>query len=182
LEGWNDIFMQPSLFQAEQAQFLQPIFIIEVLQPLDHPCCSLDALEKLCNFPVLGAPDVNANSMRAWSLKPRLPLILLSLAISSTLMSTRSSSASPLVGLSSVELESYCQWTLGFLWVAYSLLCCLTRRYSGGWNSPSGLEPVNVKFLVVEAGKPHQLAPPALMACSRWWRWWPSAVRYKFHP
>ena len=36
LEGHNEVSPQPSLPQAEQAQFPQPLFIGEVLQPSDH--------------------------------------------------------------------------------------------------------------------------------------------------
>ena len=59
LEGHNEVSLQPSLHQNEQAQFLQPVFIGEVLQPLNP---SLDPLQKLHIFPVLGAPELYAVS------------------------------------------------------------------------------------------------------------------------
>jgi len=47
LEGQNVVSPQPSLFQAEQVQFLQPVIIIgEVLQPLD---VLLECAKKLHN-------------------------------------------------------------------------------------------------------------------------------------
>lgn len=49
-----------AFFQDKQDRFLQPAFIGEVLQPLDHPCnLSLGPLQELHIFPVLGAPDLN---------------------------------------------------------------------------------------------------------------------------
>lgn len=34
-EARNEISLQPSLFRAEQAKLLQPVFMGEMLQPLD---------------------------------------------------------------------------------------------------------------------------------------------------
>ena len=60
---WNaTVRSQPSFFQAEQAQFLHPIFI-ELLQLSDQlhgP--PLDTLQKLHIFPALRAPDLDAAS------------------------------------------------------------------------------------------------------------------------
>ena len=36
LKGHNEVSPEPSLLQAKQAQFPQPFFIREVLQPSDH--------------------------------------------------------------------------------------------------------------------------------------------------
>ena len=52
--------LQPSYLQAEQAQFLHPVFIGGVLQPLDHLCDPpLGSLQKFHTFPVLGAANLN---------------------------------------------------------------------------------------------------------------------------
>ena len=61
LEACNEVSSQPSLFQAEQAQILQPVFIKVVLQSLDllHGP-PLDPLQKLHIFPLLRAPDLDA--------------------------------------------------------------------------------------------------------------------------
>ncbi|XP_032300907.1 transcription factor PU.1 isoform X1 [Coturnix japonica] len=45
--------------QAEQPQFLQPVFTGEMLQPLDLHGPPLDPLQKLHIFPVLGTPDLD---------------------------------------------------------------------------------------------------------------------------
>jgi len=55
LEGHSGVFHQPSLLKTEQAQFLQPVFIGEVLQHSEHlhgPL--LDPFQKLNMFSVLG--------------------------------------------------------------------------------------------------------------------------------
>jgi len=60
LEGHNEVSLQPSLFQAEQTQFLHRFFTGEVLQPLDRlhgP--SLDPFQKLDIFPMLRATDLD---------------------------------------------------------------------------------------------------------------------------
>ena len=50
-----------SLLQAKQAQFPQPFFIGEVLQPSDHLCGPpLDVLQQLCTLPILGASGQDA--------------------------------------------------------------------------------------------------------------------------
>ena len=50
-----------SLLQAEQAQLPQPVFTVEVLQPCGHLCGpSLDPVQQLHIFLVLGASDLNA--------------------------------------------------------------------------------------------------------------------------
>jgi len=52
--------LQPLLLQAEQAQFPQPTFVKEVLQPSDHLCgLPLDPLLQLYIFPVWEAPDLD---------------------------------------------------------------------------------------------------------------------------
>ena len=57
LEGHNEDSPEPSLLQANEAQFPQPFFIGEVLQPTDHLCGPpLDLLQQLRTLPVLGAP------------------------------------------------------------------------------------------------------------------------------
>ena len=54
------VFQQPSLFQAEQAQFLHLVYIGELLQTLDHLCGPPpDSIQKIHLFLVLGAPDLN---------------------------------------------------------------------------------------------------------------------------
>ena len=59
MESHNEVSPQSSLFQAEQAQFIQPIFIGDVLQL--HPCGSpLDLLQKVDICPVWGGPDLDA--------------------------------------------------------------------------------------------------------------------------
>jgi len=61
LEGHNQVCPQPSLLQAEQAQFLQPVFIGEVSPPLGHLWGPpLDPLQKFHIFPVLGPPHLDA--------------------------------------------------------------------------------------------------------------------------
>jgi len=60
MEGCSEVSLQPSLFQAEQAQFFLPFFIREVLQPSDHlHCPPLDPLQKPHIFPMLGAPGMD---------------------------------------------------------------------------------------------------------------------------
>jgi len=59
LEGCNEVSQDPFCLQAEQAQFPQPVFGGEVLQPSDHLCgFPLDPLQKLHIFLVLGAPSL----------------------------------------------------------------------------------------------------------------------------
>ena len=62
LEGHNEVSLEPSLLQTKQAQFPQPFFIGEVLQPSHHLSGpSLDLfLELLHVFLVLGAPGLDA--------------------------------------------------------------------------------------------------------------------------
>jgi len=56
LDGCNEIPLQPSLLQAEQAQLPQTVFRGEVLQPSDHLHGPLVApLQQLSVFIVLGA-------------------------------------------------------------------------------------------------------------------------------
>lgn len=60
MEGHDEVSLQLSLFQAEQLQFIQPVFA-EVIQSLAHlrdPL--LDPLQNLHTFSVLGAPDLDA--------------------------------------------------------------------------------------------------------------------------
>ena len=60
MEG-HDVSPQPSPLQTEEAQFLQPVFIGEMLQPSEHlrgP--PLDPLQKLHIFPVLRSPELDA--------------------------------------------------------------------------------------------------------------------------
>ena len=60
LEDCNEPLPQPSLLLAEQAQFLQPIFIAKVLQPLDHFHGSpLDPHQKLHISSMQGTPDLD---------------------------------------------------------------------------------------------------------------------------
>jgi len=62
MEGCNEVSLQHSLFQAEQTQLLQPIFIGEVLQPLDHlhgP--PLHPFQELHIISVLGPPDLDTS-------------------------------------------------------------------------------------------------------------------------
>ena len=49
LEGCNEVSLEPSLLQDEQAQIPQPVFIGEVFQPSDH----LSGPNLRNNFPVL---------------------------------------------------------------------------------------------------------------------------------
>jgi len=61
LQGHNEVSPQPSLFRAEQGQFVQPILVEDVLQSLEYfhgP--PLYPLQKLHIFPVLGSPDLEA--------------------------------------------------------------------------------------------------------------------------
>ena len=54
LKGCNEVTLQPSFLQAEQAQLPQPVFVGEVLQPSDHLCGPpLDPLQQLliCSLP-----------------------------------------------------------------------------------------------------------------------------------
>lgn len=61
MEDHNEVSLEPSLFQAEEAQLLQTLFTEKVLQPLDHLSGSpLDTLQKLHIFSVLGASDLDA--------------------------------------------------------------------------------------------------------------------------
>jgi len=107
------------------------------------------------------------NSTRACSLQPRLHPILISLMISSAFVNARSGNSSPLFGLFNNWTRMLSSVTPGISWNNYSLLCCLANGYPGGWNTPSGWEPVSVKFHVVEAGKPHLQAPLDQVACIR---------------
>lgn len=60
MEGCNEVSLQPSLLQAEQAQFPQPLFLGELLQPSNHPHGPLlDPLQQLHIFLALEAPDLN---------------------------------------------------------------------------------------------------------------------------
>ena len=55
-EGHNAVSPEPSLLQAEQAQFPQPLLTREVLQPSHHLSgFPLDPLQELHVLPVLGA-------------------------------------------------------------------------------------------------------------------------------
>ena len=61
LEGHNEVSLEPSLLQANQAQFPQTFFTGEVLQPSDRPSGPpLDLFEQLHVPPVLGAPGLDA--------------------------------------------------------------------------------------------------------------------------
>ena len=61
MECHNEASPLPSLFWVEKAQFLKPVFIGAVFQPLDHPYSfPLDPLQKLHVFPVLGDSDLHA--------------------------------------------------------------------------------------------------------------------------
>jgi len=52
----NEVSPKPSLFQAEQAQFHQPFFIGEVLQPFDRfSGPPLDPFQELCVFHICQA-------------------------------------------------------------------------------------------------------------------------------
>jgi len=56
----NEVSPDPSLLQAKQAQFTQPFFIGEVLQPSDHLCGPpQDPLQELHVLPVLGATGLD---------------------------------------------------------------------------------------------------------------------------
>ena len=51
---------KPYLLQAEQTQFPQPVFIVEVLQHSDNLCGPpLDPVQQLHIFPVLGDPNLD---------------------------------------------------------------------------------------------------------------------------
>ena len=59
LEGCNEVSLEPSLLQAKQAQFPQPFFIGEVLQPSDHHSGPpLDLVQERHILPALGAPGL----------------------------------------------------------------------------------------------------------------------------
>ncbi|KAK4817730.1 hypothetical protein QYF61_026530 [Mycteria americana] len=61
LEGCYKVSPQPSLLQAEQSQFSQPVLVGEVLQPSDHFCGPpLDPLQQLHVLLVLRAPELDA--------------------------------------------------------------------------------------------------------------------------
>ena len=55
------VSLEPSLLQAQQAQFPQLFLIGEVLQPSDHLSGPpLDPLQELHILPVLGAPGLDS--------------------------------------------------------------------------------------------------------------------------
>ncbi|KAK4816745.1 hypothetical protein QYF61_022297, partial [Mycteria americana] len=61
LNSCNKVSPEPSLLQAEQPQFSQPVLIGEVFQPSDHFCGPLlDPLQQAHVFPVLRAPELDA--------------------------------------------------------------------------------------------------------------------------
>ncbi|SGA33935.1 Uncharacterised protein [Chlamydia abortus] len=65
LEGRSEVSLEPSPLQTKQAQFHQPFFTGEVLQPSDHLCGPpLDLIQQVCVFPVLGAPGLDAEYPR----------------------------------------------------------------------------------------------------------------------
>ena len=58
---WNITMSHWSLLQDKQAQFPQPFFIVEMLQPSDHLSGPpLDLFQKLCVFLMLRAPGLDA--------------------------------------------------------------------------------------------------------------------------
>ena len=55
LEGYSEVSPEPSLFQAEQAQLSQPVFVGAA-----HPCGPLlDTLQQLCIIPGLWTPGLH---------------------------------------------------------------------------------------------------------------------------
>lgn len=54
MEGCSEVSLEPSLLQAEQAWFLQPFFMEELLQPFDH------MLHQFHVFLVLGTPGLDS--------------------------------------------------------------------------------------------------------------------------
>ncbi|KAK4830027.1 LOW QUALITY PROTEIN: hypothetical protein QYF61_008365 [Mycteria americana] len=60
-KGRNEVSLEPSLLQAEQAQLSQPFLTGEMFQPSDHFCDPpLDLLQQVHVFPVLRAPELDA--------------------------------------------------------------------------------------------------------------------------
>jgi len=54
------VFLEPSLLQAEQSQFSQPLFTGEVFHPSDRLCGPpLDPLQQVHVLLVLGAPELD---------------------------------------------------------------------------------------------------------------------------
>ncbi|KAK4832884.1 hypothetical protein QYF61_026434 [Mycteria americana] len=63
LKGCNEVSPEPSLLQAEQPQLSQPFLTGEVFHSSDHFCGPpLDLLQQDHGFPVLRAPEMDADS------------------------------------------------------------------------------------------------------------------------
>ena len=99
-----------AFFQDKQDRFLQPAFIGEVLQPLDHPCnLSLGPLQELHIFPVLRAPDLDT-VVQMEPHKGRIEGAVTSLTLLATplLMETR-------IPLALLAANAHCWLMLSFL-------------------------------------------------------------------
>ena len=104
------------------------------------------------------------NSIMAWLLQPRLPPILMSLMISSTLVSTRSSNPSPLVGLSSTWTRKS-SWMHSRILLGHLQLTILSCQQISGWLK--SVFRIKACEYVADTGRLHQQAPLDQVACSR---------------
>ena len=63
LEGRHEVPPEPSVLQAEEPKFFQPVLIEEVLQPSDHLCGP--PLNLIHSFLHLGAPELGVGSHKS---------------------------------------------------------------------------------------------------------------------